>query len=57
MGCVGFIPSTGGVSNEGVTHGRAEFIPCCHQEEGVIGEVPKYVDSFVEATIGMELSG
>jgi hypothetical protein len=57
MGCVGFIPSTDGVSNEGVTHGRVAFIPCCRQEGGVSGEVPKCVDGFVEADIGMELSG
>jgi hypothetical protein len=57
MGGVGFIPDTGGVSNEGVTHGRAAFIPCCSQEVGVSGEVPEYVDGFVETAIGMELNG
>ena len=57
MGCIGFIPGTGGVPNEGVAHGRAAFTPCCSQEGRVSGEVPEDVDGFVETAIGMELGG
>ena len=57
MGGVGFIPSAGGVSNQGVSHGRATFIPRCNQEVGVRGEVPEDVDCFVETAVGVELGG
>jgi len=57
MGGVGFIPSAGGVSNQGVSHGRATFIPRCNQEVGVRGEVSEDVDCLVEAAVGVELGG
>ena len=41
------------VSNEGVSHRRATFIPGCSQEMGVGGKVPKGVDGFVETAVGM----
>ena len=50
VGGVGFIPCASGVSNEGVSHRGAAFIPGCSQEVGVSGKIPEDVDGFVETT-------